>query len=251
MLLANPKPFSRSRGLVRRRPARNYTRGEEFHVHCVRAYTHLGGRVCDSGRFMRNNAQHHFYAWAQVRPLARQVLRNPTLPFSKRRLILNSLAFSAAACTAATWGPLNAQESRAWRTGYVRLVRLLGRDDRHTGHPSLPAESDVCRAFRFASPLAFLKTERILHASRLLLSQSTLWSLLCAAYRCLADSWLHLLHNDLTWLASVCPESGHLLSDFPDGFAEYALHSPSSIHTFVRKAKLSVRAPQHLRACRP
>ena len=58
-------------------------RGEEFHVHCVRAYTHLGGRVCDNGRFMRDIAQHHSYAWAQVRPLARQVLRSPSLPFPK------------------------------------------------------------------------------------------------------------------------------------------------------------------------
>ena len=198
-----------------------------------------------SGRFLRDIAQHHSYAWAQVRPLARQVLRSPTLPFPKRRLILNSLAFSAASCTAATWGPLNAQESHAWRTGYVRLVRLLGRDDRHTGQPSLPAESDVCRAFKFASPLAHLKAERILHASRLLLTQSTLWGLLCAAHQCLPDSWLHLLHSDLLWLASVCPESRHLLSDFPDGFAEHALHAPCTIRTFVRKARLSVRAPEH------
>ena len=35
------------------------------------------------------------------------------------------------------------------------------------------------------------------------------------------------------------------MSDFPDGFAEHALHSPSSIRTFVRKARLSVRTPQH------
>ena len=214
-------------------------------MHCVRAYTHLGGRVCDSGRFMHDIAQHHSYAWAQVKPLARQVLRSSTLPFAKRRLILNSLAFSAASCTAATWGPLNAQESHAWRTGYVRLVRLLGRDDRHTGQPSLPAESDVCKAFRFASPLVHLRAERILHASRLLLTQSTLWGLLCAAYQCLDDSWLHLLQADLSWLASLCPESKHLMCDFPDGFAEHALHAPRAIRTFVRKARLSVRAPEH------
>ena len=220
-------------------------RGECFHVHCVRAYTHLGGRVCDSGRFMRDIAQHHSYAWAQVRPLARQVLRNPALPFSKRRLILNSLAFSAASCTAATWGPFNAQESSAWRIGYVRLVRLLGRDDRHTGQPSLPAEQDVCRAFGFASPLAHLKAERILHASRLLFTQNTLWGLLCAAHQCLSDSSLHLLHDDLCWLASVCPASAHLLQDFPEGFAEYALHSPRSIRTFVRKARAAVRVQAH------
>ena len=134
--------------------------GSTIGVHCVRAYTHLGGRVCDTGRFLPDIAQHVSAAWAQVKPLARQVLRNPVLPFAKRRLILNSLAFSAASGTAATWGPLNGQEVRAWRTGYIRLVRLLGRDDRHTGQPSLPAEEDVCRAFRFASPLAYLRAER-------------------------------------------------------------------------------------------
>ncbi|CAE7781809.1 unnamed protein product, partial [Symbiodinium pilosum] len=175
-------------------------RGEEFQVHCVRAYTHLGGRVCVTGRFMADIAQHHSYVWAQVRPLARQVLRNPTLPFAKRRLILNSLAFSAASCAAATWGPLNGQESRAWRVGYVRLVRPLGRDDRHTGQPSLPAEVDVCRAFRFASPVAYLRAERILH-------------------------------------------------DFPEGFAEYALHAPSTLrmyeHISVSTALLPLPLPSN------
>ena len=127
-------------------------RGEDFHVHCVRAYTHLAGRVCDTGRFTPDIAQHLSLAWAQVRPLARHVLRSPALPFAKRRLILNSLAFSAASGTAAMWGPLNLQETHSRRAGYVRPVRLLGRDDRHTGQPSLPAEVDVCKAFRFASP---------------------------------------------------------------------------------------------------
>ena len=100
---------------------------------------------------MPDVAQHVSAAWAQVKPLARHVLRNPSLPFAKKRLILNSLAFSAASGTAATWGPLNGQETRAWRTGYVRLVRLLGRDDRHTGQPSLPAK--VMSAKPTASPL--------------------------------------------------------------------------------------------------
>ena len=106
----------------------------------------------------------------------------------------------------------------------MRLVRLLGRDDRHTGRPSLPAEADVCKAFRFASPLAYLRAERILHASRRLLTQGTLWSLLRAAHQRLADSWLHLLRADLEWLVEICPEAKHLLHDFPDGFAEHALH---------------------------
>ena len=56
-------------------------RGTTFGVRCVRAYTHLGGRICDTGRFMPDVAQHVSAAWAQVKPLARHVLRNPSLPF--------------------------------------------------------------------------------------------------------------------------------------------------------------------------
>ncbi|CAE7253661.1 unnamed protein product, partial [Symbiodinium pilosum] len=205
----------------------------------------INRRVCDTGRFMPDVAQHVSAAWAQVRPLARHVLRNPALPFAKRRLILNSLAFSAACSTAATWGPLNGQETRAWRTGYVRLVRLLGRDDRHTGQPSLPAEIDVCKAYRFSSPLAYLRAERILHAARLLLTQSTLWDLLRAAYRLLPESWLHVLREDLEWLVSICPQAGPSLCDFPDGFAEQALHAPSALRTAVRKAKADVLHSGH------
>ena len=222
-----------------------HVRGTAYGVHCVRAYTHLGGRVCDTGRFMPDVAQHISAAWAQVRPLARHVLRNPTLRFAKRRLILNSLAFSAASGTAATWGPLNSQEARAWRIGYVRLVRLLGRDDRHTGQPSLPSESDVCKAFRFPSPLAFLRAERILHAARLLLTQSTLWDVLRAAYRLLPETWLHVLRGDLEWLVSICPRASPFLCDFPDGFAEQALHAPSALRGAVRAAKAWVLHPEH------
>ena len=194
---------------------------------------------------MPDVAQHVSAAWAQVRPLARHVLRNPALPFAKRRLVLNSLAFSAASSTAATWGPLNSQEARAWRTGYVRLVRLLGRDDRHTGQPSLPSESDVCKAYRFPSPLAYLRAERILHAARLLLTQSTLWDLLRAAYRLLPESWLHVLREDLEWLVSVYPQAGPFLCDFPDGFAEQALHAPGTLRNAVRKAKTRVLHSGH------
>ena len=79
----------------------------------------------------------------------------------------------------------------------------------------------------------------------MLLTQSTLWDLLRAAYRLLPESWLHVLQEDLEWLVSICPAAGPFLCDFPDGFAEQALHAPSALRTAVRKAKISVLHSGH------
>ena len=53
------------------------------------------------------------------------------------------------------------------------------------------------------------------------------------------------LYTDLEWLVGICPEAKHLLLDFPEGFAEHALHAPSTLRTLVRRARISILKQGH------
>ena len=93
--------------------------------------------------------------------------------------------------------------------------------------------------FRFASPLAYLKGSRMLHAARLLRLQEAFWDLLHTAFRLLPSAWLHLLQSGLQWPAPLCPEAGALLADFAEGFAAQALHCFSTASRSVKCAQTS------------
>ena len=43
----------------------------------------------------------------------------------------------------------------------------------------------------------------------------------------------------------LCPKAGPFLHDFPEGFAEQALHAPRALRTMVRKATAAVLHPGH------
>ena len=214
-------------------------------VCCVRSYQHLGGRVEDKVTVLNDVVQHLASGMRQVRPLARPFLRNPRIPLASRRLCLQSLALSAASCTSATWDRMTRQESDTWRRGYVALHRLLAKDDRWTGAPSLPNEETVCRFFQSPSPCAFLRGQRLLHFGRCMPAQETLFALLKADFEFGAVSWLGLLQEDAAWLAQLTKVPSAILQDFPTGLLRWAVEAPAALRTAVRKALAAVHRDEH------
>ena len=108
----------------------DFTFGSDtFLVHCVNAYSHLGGVLHASGKSLPDILQKTAVSIAAVRPLASPALRNPCLPWQRRVQVLHSL-------TAATWYPLNCAETRAFARavtsasslGLDRLASLLLED---------------------------------------------------------------------------------------------------------------------------
>ncbi|CAE7939239.1 unnamed protein product, partial [Symbiodinium sp. KB8] len=206
------------------------------HIFCTRRYVHLGGVVCDRRTEAGDICQHLAHARRQIKPMRRQVLRDPDLPLSTRRMCLSSLALSCVTTTAPTWGHLNKAESAAWRRGFVSLLRSLHRDDRWTGNPSLPGEKDVCLAARMPSPSAFLKGQRLAHFRRVCLTQPVLADLLIAEYHASHSSWLSLLQLDVQWLSQMIKIPETALSDFPHGLADWCVHNEAPFKAAIRKA---------------
>ena len=218
---------------------------EVIQVGCVQSYLHLGGRVEERPTVLADIVQHIATGSRQVRPLARPFLRSPHIPLASRRLCLQSLALSAASCTAATWGPMTVQEREAWRKGYTALHRLLGADDRWTGAPSLPDEKAVCRCFGSPSPCAFLKGQRLMHFCRLVPAHETLYALLRADLCYGEISWLGLLKQDLAWLAANAKVPEWALKHFPDGALRWAVEQPVQLRAAVRKALRGCHSASH------
>ena len=205
-------------------------------VHCVRHYLHLGGYVLDRPAHLMDIMRHMSMAHAAIKPLRRPVLRDARIPLKVRRMCLNSLAFSCASTTCATWGHLTGAEDKAWCRGFVRLARSLGRDDRWTGQPTLPNEESVCRAFGLPSPRVYLRQQRLLHFQRLALTQPALLDLLLAEFRHAGQSWLSLLRDDVLWAVGLNTMPAHVVEDFPLSLAEWSLHEPAAFRCSVRKA---------------
>ena len=119
--------------------------------HCVPTYSHLGGRVHYQGGVLTDILQSAASALAALRPLSRSGLRNPALPFGRRRQTLRSLGFSRLLFSSPSWGPLNLFEQEAWRKSWTKIARLLFPDDRWTHQPVLPGTPEVCAAKSRAS----------------------------------------------------------------------------------------------------
>ena len=217
----------------------------EQSVHCVRHYVHLGGYVQDRPAHLTDILRHMATAQAAIKPLRRPVLRDENIPLKVRRMCLQSLAFSCASTTAPTWGRLTIAEDKAWRVGFVKLTRTLGRDDRWTGKPSLPDESAVCRHFGMPAPRVYLRQQRLLHFQRLALSQQALMDMLMAEYQCSEQSWLGLLKLDVEWACNLGLIKRAMLDDFPLSLAEWALHEPAAFRTAVRRAAKATKHPAY------
>ncbi|CAE7479373.1 unnamed protein product, partial [Symbiodinium necroappetens] len=211
-------------------------------IFCTRRYVHLGGVVCDRRTEAGDICQHLAQARHQIKPMRRQILRDPGLPLATRRMCLSSLALSCVATTAPTWGHLNKAELTAWRRGYVNLLRSLHRDDRWTGTPSLPGERDVCLATGMPSPAAYLKGQRLMHFRRVCLTQPVLADLLLAEFQVSSTSWLSLLQSDALWLSKMVKIPENALSDFPHGLADWCVHHEAPFKTAVRKALRNLKA---------
>ena len=220
-------------------------------VHCVRHYVHLGGFIQDRPAHLTDILRHLATAQAAIKPLRRPVLRDARLPLKVRRTCLQSLALSSASTTCATWGWLTAAEELAWRRGYVRLARSLGRDDRWTGKPTLPDEQAVCRQFALPSPRAYLRQQRLLHFQRLALTQSALLDLLVAEFNQSEKSWLSLLKTDVEWACGLGMLPANMAHDFPLNLAEWALHEPTPYRTAVRKAAMALQHAAYDSAWQP
>ncbi|CAE7908100.1 impdh [Symbiodinium microadriaticum] len=230
-------PAWRQRLLVRMGgllPFRTHT--GDLHVHCVRQYLHLGGYVLDRPAHLMDILRHMSMAHSAIKPLRRPVLRDARIPLKVRSMCLNSLAFSCASTTCATWGHLTGAEDKAWCRGFVRLARSLGRDDRWTGQPSLPDEKSVCRAFGLPSPRVYLRQQRLLHFQRLALTQPALLDLLLAEFHHAEMSWLSLLREDVLWAVGLQMMPAHVAEDFPLSLAAWSLHEPAAFRCSVRKA---------------
>ena len=220
-------PAWRQRLLVRQGGLLSFdTPDGEQAVHCVRHYVHLGGFIQDRPAHLTDVLRHMATAQGAIKPLRRPVLRDETLPLPVRRICLQSLAFSSVSTTCATWGWLTAAEELAWRRGYVRLARTLGRDDRWTGSPTLPDERAVCLHFKLPSPRAYLRQQRLLHFQRLALTQAALMDLLLAELHHSERSWLSLLRTDVEWACALGVMTASMLEDFPFNLAEWSLHEP-------------------------
>ena len=214
-------------------------------VGCVRSYLHLGGRIEDRPSVLADVVQHIASGLRQIKPLARPFLRSPLIPLESRKLCLQSLALTAACCTSATWGPMTLHERDAWRKGYTTLHRLLGRDDRWTGKPSLPGEVAVCRHFGCPSPVAFLRGQRLLHFSRIVPGHHTLYALMRADLAFGDVAWLSLLRQDLDWLALNARVPAWATEDFPNGALRWAVEQPVAIRSAVKKALRGVDKGTH------
>ena len=188
-------------------------------VGCVPSYAHLGGRITAKGSAMADLRQKVATALAAARPLAKSVLRNEHLPLPKRRQLLFGLALSRVTHTAPTWPRLGVGETAAWTTGYAKLVRLMTRDDRWTGEPSLPGAVELCKATGMPLPISFLRCERMHHFARCVVhQQETLLALLEAERRASpAGSWLEQLRQDVEWLGAQLEAPAALLRTFPRG----------------------------------
>ena len=206
-------------------------------VRCVPSYTHLGGRVHFRGGVLPDIMQKAAAAYSAVQPLRRSVFRGCLLPLGVKRQILHSLAVSRLAFSAPTWGRLNITEAEGWRKAWTRLHRFLLQDDRWTGKPTFPDTASVCAAAGVPSRAPFLRAERLKHFVRVACAlQETLISLLRWEFQFSADSWLHLLREDLLWASRLVDLPAASLSDFPDGLLQFALDSPASAHRLFRLA---------------
>ena len=214
-------------------------------VHCVRHYVHLGGFVQDRPAHLNDIMRHLAIAQAAIKPLRRPVLRDENIPLKVRRMCLQSLALSCAGTTAPTWSKLTVAEDKAWRVGFVKLARTLGRDDRWTGKPTLPDEGSVCKHFGLPAPRVYLRQQRLLHFQRLALSQQALLDLLLAEFRCSELSWLGLLKQDVAWACQIGTMRCSMLDDFPLSLAEWALHEPAEYRTAVRRAVQALKHPAY------
>ena len=239
-------PALRQRLFIRQGGLVSFCSAEGTHrIFCTRRYVHLGGVVCDRRTESGDICQHLAQARQQIKPMRRQILRDPALPLATRRMCLSSLALSCVTTTAPTWGHLNKAESAAWRRGYVALLRSLHRDNRWTGKPSLPSEQDVCLATGMPSPAAYLKGQRLMHFRRVCLTQPVLADLLLAEYQASNASWLSLLHADVQWLSRMAKIPENLLSDFPHALADWSVHHEAPFKAAIRKALRNLRNAEY------
>ena len=236
-------PALRQRLFIRQGGLVSFCSTEGSHrIFCTRRYVHLGGVVCDRRTEASDICQHLAQARQQIKPMRRQILRDPGLPLATRRMCLSSLALSCVATTAPTWRQLSKAELTAWRRGYVSLLRSLHRDDRWTGAPSLPGERDVCLATGMPSPAAYLKGQRLMHFKRVCLTQPVLADLLLAEFQVSSTPWLSLLQEDALWLSKMVKIPESALADFPHGLADWCVHHEAPFKTAVRKALRNLKA---------
>ncbi|CAE7355562.1 unnamed protein product [Symbiodinium sp. KB8] len=236
-------PALRQRLFIRQGGLVSFCSTEGSHrIFCTRRYVHLGGVVCDRRTEAGDICQHLAQARQQIKPMRRQILRDPGLPLATRRMCLSSLAFSCVTTTAPTWRQLNKAESTAWRRGYVSLLRSLHRDDRWTGAPSLPGERDVCLATGMPSPAAYLKGQRLMHFKRVCLTQPVLADLLLAEFQVSSTPWLSMLQEDALWLSKMVQIPESALADFPHGLADWCVHHEAPFKNAVRKALRNLKA---------
>ena len=135
----------------------------ELRVHCVQAYTRLGGIIHVSGKPSCDIVQKAATTLAAVRPLARSVFRNPAVYLSTRVQLLNSLGLSRLFYSAATWGPLQKKDASALSHAFASLYGLLDSQRGPNGQPRRSSEQDLCRLFGVPPAPLRVATERVAH----------------------------------------------------------------------------------------
>ena len=159
------------------------------------------------------------------------------MPFCRRRQTLRSLGLSRLLFSSPSWGALSLSEQEAWRKSWTKIARLLFPDDRWSQHPALPGTPEVCAAAHLPGPVEALRAERLQHFVRLVnAAQETLFALLLHELRVSSAAWLGELRNDLSWAVYWGGLPGSVLDDFPDGFVQFALDSPSRAKRLISKA---------------
>ena len=205
---------------------RVHTGQRELRVHCVQAYTQLGGIIHVSGKPSCDIAQKAATALAAVRP---------AVHLRTRLQLLNSLGFSRLFYSAATWGPLQKKDTAALSHAFASLYGLLDSQRGPNGQPRRSSEQDLCRLFGVPPAALRLSTERVAHLARAAFCSDTLMQLRLR-HRSLTPGYKAAM-QDVRMLVrgSLLPPAA--ATNFPRGFLDFAAYEPRAMAHAVQRAR--------------
>ena len=213
----------------------------EIRLGCVQKYKHLGSLMTASLKSLPDARRKLGAATALAQPLAKLVFRRRDVPVAKRAELLRTLALNKATHAAAVWNPRDPAEEAFWAAGYVRLVRFLLPEDRHTNHPAHPTGDEACAAAGVPLPTAYLCLERLSYVTTLASGMhEALWEQLQHEGAINPTSWWHLVEADVAWLNQVGSAfAGYQAYTGLQHFFDLAVHASPVQKRWLRKARLA------------
>ena len=205
----------------------------KIHIHLVDRVQYLGAYLDADGKALQDIRRTTGVAYAAIKPLARNLLRNAKLPQEKRVEIMRALSLSHTSYSAGTWAVLSLNEQQAWRTGIGRLYRLLAPV---IGTDSFVADYELRMKFNLDHPDDLLSLERLRllnmlakHADDDYLEPFYMQDTMQHEY-----TWCHAIRQDFRLLRQACPTLPEVAS-FRDliGF----LREPDDRRAFLRSLR--------------